>query len=476
MKRAQPSIALLCALALPACVIFDDGEGAGGDETGGADETGTDAGPGPDPDDTGEGGDGGVPTQTCHEYAPGEAGGADFVPLITESELSALDLTISYPDAPIAALDGSSTYLANEGVLRTTFVGLVEVDHDDPSTALSFNDLPLTGLGLDSFTAELDGVATPIDRVTCTSDPQTPISVIFVVDVTGSMSPVIAAVRNSLLDFVDASVGLGLHGKIGVVTYQDTVGVDIPFEDCSGVDGPIPERSPFFTPVALDDADGVDRLRDFIGALHADGGADWAENMAAAVDFAANNVIGYAADGTPNVIGEGNDDPPYTRPWPVDELEGLVVIIPITDASFHPPSTSSPSLPEPFRPRALPEILGSLGTTVVATIDPAFNDLSTEIGGDSTDLDADLFARYTGGFGQDWFSVDAFLFTESISFFDLELMLLGQGLLEIPLAPALASTCVTEIDVASAPGEIRTRIDAEPGWVRYTMVPEIVSY
>ena len=462
-RKAAPL--LLLALA-PGCIFAV------------ADDDPTLDGTGPDTITTG--GDGAdetasVPTSECHEYQPGEAGGLDYTPLITEAELSMLDLAIDYPDTPIAALDAGATHLAGPGLLRATFTGLVEVNQADPSTALEFNDVPLGGLGPESFTVALDGASASFDRVTCTSDPETPVTVIFAVDVTGSMTPVIEAVRDSLVDFVDASVGLGLRGRIGVVTYQDTVGVNVPFEDCSGVDGPIPERSPFFAPVPLDDAAQVEALRGFIGSLHADQGTDAPENLAAAVDFATHNVIGYAEDGSPNVIGEGSDDPPFTTPWPLEQLEGLVVVIGITDATFHGPSSPSASLSSEFRPRALPEILGELGSTVVATIDPALQDGDTELDGDPTSLDADLWPRYTGGFGRDWFLADAFLFSESISFFDLELLLLGQGLLEIPLAPALASTCVLEIDTALAPSSMEVTIDHEAGAVQYTLVPELVS-
>lgn len=465
--RSSPAAALLLLALAPGCIFGVADDDPTLDDTGPG--TATSAGPGGDGLDESAG----APTAACYEYQPGEAGGIDYTPLLTEAQLSMLDLEIDYPDAPIAALDASATHLAGPGLLRATLTGLVEVNRTDPSTALEFNDIPLAGLGPQSFTVALDGQATPLDRVTCTSDPETPVTVIFAVDVTGSMSPVIEAVRDSLVDFVDAAVGLGLHGRIGVVTYQDTVGVNVPFEDCSSVDGPIPERSPFFAPVALDDAARVEELRGFIGSLHADQGTDAPENLTAAVDFATHNVIGYTASGEPNVIGEGIDDPPFTEPWPLDELEGLVVVIGITDAAFHGPGAASPSLAE-FRPRALPEILGELGSTVVATIDPALQDGPTELDANPSAIDADLWPRYTGGFGRDWFLAEAFLLSESISFFDLELLLLGQGLLEIPLAPALASTCVLEIDTHAAPSSMQVTIDHAAGSVQYDLAPEAV--
>jgi len=474
LHRSGTTATLLLLALAPGCSLGQSEDGPPEEWFGATDTTPATGTDDDGPDETAETAEPAEPG-ACHEYGPGEAGGLDYTPRLTEAELAALDLRIDYPDAPIAALAASASHLGGPGLLRATFTGLMEIDHADPSTALELHDVPLAGLGPQSFTVALDGQATPVDRVTCTSDPDTPITVIFAVDVTGSMSPVIDAVRASLVDFVDAAVGLGLHGRIGVVTYQDTVGVNIPFEDCDGVHDPMPERSPFFAPVPLDDAAQVDALRGFVGSLHADGGTDWPENLAAAVDFATHNVIGYTADGSPNVIGEGDDDPPFTEPWPLDQLEGLVVVIAITDATFHPPETDSPSLLPEFRPRSLPAILNELGSTIVATIDPALQNGATELDGDPLVLDADLWPRYTGGFGRDWLAVELPPLQESISVFDLELLLLGQGLLELPLAPALASTCVLELDTEVAPSSMQVTIDHEAGSVQYTLSPEQVG-
>jgi hypothetical protein len=416
---------------------------------------------------------GGASYSDCREYRPGERGGPDYTSLLTRSEIEKLDLRIRYPEAPIAAIDAHTAYVPRSNLLRTTFTGLVKVNRDAPSTPLRFNDVPLRGLGASSFTMMADGQPLAPSRVTCTGNSETPISVVFLVDVTGSMSPVIAAVRDSLDDFVDSARGLGLDGKIGIVTFQDTVGVNVPFGDCAGVSGPIPERSPFFAPVSLKDDAGIARLRDFIGSLHADAGNDLPENLAAAVDFAANNVIGTTATGAPNVIGDGVDDPPFTSPWPSHELDGLVVLIPITDATFHEPATRSTSLPGAWRPRPLADIVASLGSTVVSTIDPALVDAPMGPGPLPEAIDADFWAQATGGFGVDRHSLRVYGVDQDISYFDLELLVLGRGLLEIPLAPALAATCVLEAEVSAPPGEVIVDVRHTEGEVRYAMSPTV---
>lgn len=430
-------------------------------------------------DDTDEGGDdggGGEGGQGCYEYAPGEAGGKDYTPLLTKEQIEQLDLEIDWPNTPIAALDASAIHLANDDRLRLVFAGLVEVNHDEESTPFEFHDVPLQNMSADNFAIELDGEPVQPERVTCTSSPNTEITAVFAIDVTGSMTPLIEAVRDSLIDFVDAAVGLGLEGKIGMVTFQDTVGVNISFEDCTGVDGPIPERSPFFAPVDLTDDAGVASLRAFVASLHADLGTDGPENLAAAIDFISSNSIGYTADGDPNVIGEGDDDPPWTSPWPIEKMEGLVVIIPITDSTHHRPDSTSPWLRDSFRPRRFEDILTDLDGKVVATIDPAILDGETELFGTSEAADADLWPRYTGGFGRDRYILDVMGVTEGISYMDLELLLIGRGLLEIPLAPVLASTCVLEVSSTAPVANARVEITHDAGAVVYEMTPEVISY
>ncbi len=456
-SRAAAAVVLASVLSVAGCADSSDASSSGHSSSGSGDIEAVD--------------------RACHAYEPGErGGGADFSSFLTREQLEDLDLRIQYPDAPIAAIDAYSVYVPQAQLLRTTFTGLVKVNRTEPSTALRFNDFPLKGLGASSFAVTMDSAAVTPSRVTCTGEGQTPISVVFLVDVTGSMSPVIAAVRDSLLDFVQSATSLGLDGKIGVVTFQDAVGVNIPFEDCSGVSGPIPERSPFFPPVSLKDAAGVARLRDFIAKLHADDGGDAPENLAAAIDFAANNVIGKTKDGRPNVIGDGIEDPPYTSAWPAHELDGLTVLIPITDSTFHESGSRSSYLRAPWRPRPIDEIVTALGNKIVSTIDPALVDAAQGPGPLPEEVDADFWAQATGGFGVDRHRTNVFGLPQTFSLFDLELLVLGRGLLEIPLAPALAATCVLEMPATSAPSEVVVDVTHPEGSVRYVMKPTIATH
>jgi len=412
----------------------------------------------------------------CREYAPGESGSLDFSPTFTARDLDSIDYEIEYGQDPDAIVK-SAVHLAGDETLRITLTGIVDVDQEHPSTPRDFRDVPLRDLGSDSFEVRVGDEVIEPSRVSCSSNPRTPISIVFVVDVTGSMGPVIVAVRDSLLDFVDTARELGLTGKVGVVTYQDTVGVNIPFDEC---DENVPyERSPFFTPVALDDKQGVERLRDFIGGLHADAGQDFPENLAAALDFAANNVIGTSADGSPNVIGDGKDDPRGTVPWPADELDGLVMFVTITDAPFHGDTSDSDALPKEFKPRSEIDILRSMKGRIVSSIDPAFVDSGTDLGMFS-ERDADLWPKYTGGFGGDSRKVAISLgkdvkIRESVSYFDLELLVLARGLLEIPLAPVLASTCVIEVPVKDTPASITVALTSTAGNSTFRLTPRRVE-
>lgn len=406
----------------------------------------------------------------CEELEPGYSGGRPFVPAIAEDEIRELDLEVDLGEADVAVLESFAAHYADDGVLRITLAGIFDVDHERPSTPFEWNHLPLRELTRESFEVTVDGAASELRSVTCSGDPSAPpISVTFLIDVTGSMFPAIAAVRDSLVTFVDLANELGIRGEVGVVTFQDTVGVDIPFDDCGDTERS-PERSPFFAPVPFTDRDAVAGLRDFIGTLVADRGSDVPENLAGAIDFAANNVIGNDADGLPNVIGVGGDDPPFSEPWPASTDAGLRVLIAITDAPFHGDLEQSPGLPRAFKPRRLLDIVRSLGTTVVGVIDPAILDQEADVLRPQRSHDADLFAAYTGGFGVDHQEIDLTFsglegaaISEDISFFDLELLVLGNGLLEIPLAPVLASTCVLELEVDAKPGRASVQISSDAG-------------
>ena len=125
--------------------------------------------------------------------------------------------------------------------------------------------------------------------------------------------------------------------------------------------------------------------------------------------------------------------------------------------------------------RAIREIVAELGAVLVNSVDPALLDTDHDIEALPDEIDADFWPMYTGGFGVDRWKVSAFGIEESVSLFDLELLVLGNGLLEIPLAPALAATCVLEAPLAEVPEQVRVDVTHEAGAVAYTMVPRFVG-
>ncbi len=151
-----------------------------------------------------------------------------------------------------------------------------------------FSDRSAVALATSDITVTVDG-AVQIHELDCLHLGQS-VDIVFLVDITGSMSPVIHSVRRSLEKFVEAIVAADVSGTIGVVTFQDTVGVNVTFQEPAPAGGF--ERSPFFEPVRIDDASGVDEP----DTLHRETrGQLWGgrtENLAAALDFAQNNVIG----------------------------------------------------------------------------------------------------------------------------------------------------------------------------------------
>jgi hypothetical protein len=279
------------------------------------------------------------------------------------------------------------------------------------------------------------GGAAPSTTLECLGNG-TPVDIVFLVDVTGSMTSVIGGVRDSLSRFISAIADSKIAGTIGVVTYQDTVGVNVAFQQPK----PAVERSPFFAPVPIGNAAQMEALQRFVTRLEANAGGDRPENLAAAIDFARNNVIGYTKAGKPNVIGDGVEDPPATSAWP-KLTNGRQIFVVFTDATFHAdsrtPSTSS--LPNGFKPRSMGDIVQSLRSTrtVVHVSDPSWVDETTTPTGAAgeVEVDADYWARETGGVGMD--KVLGYSLT------DLELVIVAKstGLLDISLHSILASTC-----------------------------------
>jgi len=281
-------------------------------------------------------------------------------------------------------------------------------------------------------------------QVTCANSE--PVDIVFLVDVTGSMSPVIGAVQRSLQKFVAAIAAKGVSGTLGMVTFQDSVGVNISFQEPRAEGGY--ERSPFYKPVDIGDAAGIASLQRFIIRLEADSGADIPENLAGALDFAQNDVIGLTKSGAPNVIGDGVEDPVGVAAWP-KLSHARHIFVAFTDAPFHSDSrnASNSSLLSPFKPRPIASILRTLqaGETTVHVSDPSWVDESTEPTGAASEVsvDADYWAIHTGGLGEDRIA--------GYSPIDLDLLVTAgdSGLLDILLDNVVATTCSTRIPAAS---------------------------
>lgn len=290
--------------------------------------------------------------------------------------------------------------------------------------------------------------------LSCLSGDDT-VDVVFLVDITGSMTSVIDSVRKSVLAFVDAIEASGLEGTLSVASFQDSVGVDVSFQE------PAPEndveRSPFFDPVDISDAAAIEEVRDFVTRLQANSGRDAPENVAGAIDFVRNSVIGGSADG-PRVI-DGKGDPPGTRPFPALKSDRQVFVV-LTDVSFHADrmdETNSSMLAD-FVPRdadAIARTLHETGT-VVHVVDPSWVDRNTDPKSSShADVDSDYWAVQTGGLGED--------VTLGYSLVDLELLVVSErtGLLDVVLDAILATSCRYEFSAdLSATEDVEVHLEA----------------
>ena len=297
-------------------------------------------------------------------------------------------------------------------------------------------------------------------NVTLDCVPKAPVDIVFVVDITGSMSSVIGAVRRSLGAFVEAIVQKHVQGTLSVVTYQDSVGVNVDFQERAPASGF--ERSPFFKPVAIDDPAGIAELTDFISRLEANSGADTPENLAGALDFARNNVIGLTSQGKPNVIGDGIEDPRDTAAWPgFDNPKQIFVAF--TDAPFHSDSRTpqNSSLLAAFKPRPIADILKTLQATAttVHVSDPSWVDETRMPTGASAevDVDADYWAVHTGGLGDD--------VTAGYSLIDLDVVVVAKqtALLDILLDGVIETACTVGFDVPSLSATGSFDLDIELG-------------
>lgn len=290
--------------------------------------------------------------------------------------------------------------------------------------------------------------------LSCLSGDDT-VDIVFLVDITGSMSSVIDSVRESVLAFVDAIEASGIEGTLSVASFQDSVGVDVTFQEPAPA-GDV-ERSPFFSPVDIADAAAIEEARDFVTRLQANSGRDAPENVAGAIDFVRNSVIGGSAQ-NPRVI-DGTDDPPGTRPFPALESDRQVFVV-LTDVSFHADrmdETNSSMLAD-FVPRNADVIARTLHETgtVVHVVDPSWVDRSLDPTSTSdADVDSDYWAIQTGGLGED--------VVLGYSLVDLELLVVSErtGLLDVVLDAILATSCRYEFSAdLSAVSEVEVELEA----------------
>lgn len=365
-------------------------------------------------------------------------------------------LNDGYPTS-LEAIGGGAFYSKASGEVRIELSGLF-------SNKMSYS------VAASDVSVELDGVAQTAD-VSCLAGGDS-VDIVFLVDVTGSMSNVIDSVRSSLLSFVDALKSSALDGTISVVSFQDTVGEQVSFQELEKNDF---ERSPFIAKKKISSSSEVSEVERFIAKLEANRGADLPENLAGAVDFARNSVIGLGSNGSANVIGDGDGDPVGTAAFPKLTSKRQVFVA-ITDATFHSDSRDSgnSSLEAEFKPRPLAQIVDSLRSTgtVVHVVDPSWRDESVEPTGSASEeaLDADYFAIATGGVGED--KVAGYSLT------DLELVAVAEktGLLDIALHDILKGSCRVSfpaVDVAAG-AEVSVSVSAggEVFNTKYAVVAE----
>lgn len=280
------------------------------------------------------------------------------------------------------------------------------------------------------------------------------VDIVLLIDITGSMSSVIGSVRDSVVAFTQAIAESGLVGTLSVVTFQDTVGVDVTFQEPAPVQDY--ERSPFFAPVDMTDVGAVEDLQDFVRALEANRGADLPENLAGAIDFARSSVIGGSE--TEPLVVTASSGPEGTRPFPSLESAHQVFIA-LTDITFHSDGTNSSSLLPEFRPRPASVIARSLQRTgtVVHVVDPSWVDEDLDPTLATADfVDADYWALETGGLGED--------VVLGYSLLDLELVAVAEetGLLDVVLDAVLATSCSYELSADLAlSAEVEVRLEAE---------------
>jgi hypothetical protein len=366
-----------------------------------------------------------------NELKAARAAAAEFVDHLTTTAAE----RVAQRNEDLAAHNGGFP----QGLAAVGRVCRYDASHGRGTLDLSgvFNGRQSVSLSAANVALHVDGVPRAFS-LSCLAGGQT-VDVVFLIDITGSMTNVIHAVRNSVVDFVDLLEARGVRGTVSVVTFQDTVGVNRGFQE-PALPGNI-ERSPFFVPISLSDSAQVAALRAFVNRLEANQGADVPENLSAAIDFARSNVIGTMAGGQPNVIGDGREDPIGASAFPALTSDRQVFVA-LTDSTFHGDDRGpgNSSLRGGFVPRDAATILASLhrtGTTVHVS-DPSWVDSSLSTS--SASVDSDFWAIHTGGVGED--SMLGYSLT------DLELVVVAEqtGLLDITLDKIIGSSCTLQFE------------------------------
>jgi hypothetical protein len=101
---------------------------------------------------------------------------------------------------------------------------------------------------------------------------QRPVSIVFALDVTGSMQGQIETVKSGVRDFVSQLVSRGFHPRLGVIPFRDKV--------------PYPGNNGDVSEGRLELTDDVNRVKDFVQTLRALGGGDANEAALGAIKAA----------------------------------------------------------------------------------------------------------------------------------------------------------------------------------------------
>jgi hypothetical protein len=127
-----------------------------------------------DDENADEGGDGdGPPEYECHAYTPGEPSHGDYTPGFNADDKARSPYEISYDRDPDALVQ-TAVYAADEGLVRVTLTGIMDVDAAHPSRPWDFHDAPVSSLGAESFAVELDGTSKSPSQVICSGRSAAP--------------------------------------------------------------------------------------------------------------------------------------------------------------------------------------------------------------------------------------------------------------------------------------------------------------